>query len=180
MSWTFPVVQGLEHHKLRRATQKSSTRGSVSVKSRHEPVSLPEGQCASRPERVVTQPCLDCFSRPRASRSSSRGRGVGLVFLWCAPSFSLLSFPPCRFPGSCQEAGGAQQPLRPSEGLAGVFVHTSPCSGKVPPDLRGQWHQEHKAPTQVPRTFSGIPSVRTPLVRFCRCSGSLVPSICPP
>ena len=25
------------------------------------------------------------------------------------------------------------------------------------PDSRGQWHQEHRAPTQVPRNFSGIP-----------------------
>ena len=62
--------------------------------SRHEPVPQPEGQSASRPECLVTQPCPDCFSRPRASRSSSLGRGVGLVFLLCAPSFSSLF---CRF-----------------------------------------------------------------------------------
>ena len=60
--------------------------------SRHEPVPLPKGQSASRPERFLTQPSPDCFSRPRASRSSSRGRGVGLVFLWCAPSSSSLFF----------------------------------------------------------------------------------------
>ena len=33
----------------------------------------------------------------------------------------------------------------------------SPCSGEVPPDLRGQWHQEYRAPTQEPRNLSGIP-----------------------
>ena len=60
--------------------------------SRHEPVPQPEGQSASRPECLVTQPCPDCFSRPRASRSSSLGRGVGPVFLLCAPSFSSLFF----------------------------------------------------------------------------------------
>ena len=62
------------------------------MKSRHEPVPQPKGQSASRPERLLTQPCPDCFSRPPASRSSSLGRGVGLVFLWCAPSFSSLFF----------------------------------------------------------------------------------------
>ena len=96
----FPVVQGFEHHELRQATQKSSTRGSVSVKSRHEPVPQPKGQSASRPERFLTLPSPVCFLRPRASRSSSRGRGVGLFFLWCAPSFSsLLSFFRAGFPG---------------------------------------------------------------------------------
>ena len=33
-------------------------------------------------------------------------------------------------------------------------------------DSRGLWHKEHRAPTQVPRIFSGIPSVRTQLVHF--------------
>ena len=75
-------------------TDPARSEPSVSVKSRHEPVPQPEGQSASRPERLITQPCPDCFSRPRASRSSSLGRGVGLVFLLCAPSFSSLF---CRF-----------------------------------------------------------------------------------
>ena len=50
----------------------------------------PESQQASAP-RNPTSP-LSVFLRPRASRSSSRGRGVGPVFLWCAPSFSSLFF----------------------------------------------------------------------------------------
>ena len=91
MSWVFLVVQGFEHHELRRATRKSSTRGSVSVKNRHEPVPQPKSQSASRPERLLTQPSI-IFFRPRASHSSSRGRSVGLVFLWFAPSFSSLFF----------------------------------------------------------------------------------------
>ena len=52
----------------------------------------PECQQARAP-RNPAMPRL-FFSRPRASRSSSRGRGVGLVFLWCAPSSSSLF---CRF-----------------------------------------------------------------------------------
>ena len=74
--------------------------------SRHEPVPQPKGQSASRPERLVTQPSPDYFSRPRASRSSSRGRGVGLVFLWGALSFlSLLSFFRAGFPGVVWKQG---------------------------------------------------------------------------
>ena len=76
------------------------------MKSRHESVPQPKGQSASRPERLVTQPCPDCFSRSRASRSSSRGRGVGLVFLSCALSFlSLLSFFRAGFPGVVWKQG---------------------------------------------------------------------------
>ena len=62
------------------------------MKNRHEPVSQPEGQCANRPVCLLTQPSPVCFHRPRASRSSSRGRDVGLVFLFLAPSFSSLFF----------------------------------------------------------------------------------------
>ena len=158
MSWAFLVVQGIEHHKLRRATQKSSTRRSVSVKSRHEPVSLPEGQSASRPERLVTQPCPDCLSRPRASRSSSRGRGVGLVFLWCAPSFSSL-FSRFSVLGSWELSRSRRCAVATSaiRGVSQGGCAASPGSGKVPPDSRGQWHQEHRAPTQEPHNFSGIP-----------------------
>ena len=65
---------------------------SVSVKSRHETVPQPDSQCANRPVCLVTQPSPVCCHRPRASRSSSRGRGVGLVFLFLAPSFSSLFF----------------------------------------------------------------------------------------
>ena len=74
MSWAFLVVQGFEHHELRRATQKSSTRGSVSVKSRHEPVPRAPCQCRGT-----------SFTNPAS---------LLLVFLWCAPSFSSLF---CRF-----------------------------------------------------------------------------------
>ena len=94
--------------------------------SRHEPVPQPEGQSASRPECLVTQPCPDCYSRPRASRSSSLGRGVGLVFLLCAPSFSSLF---CRF----FRAGFSGVVLK--QGVRGShFGH--PRGGVVVPHLR--------------------------------------------
>ena len=51
----------------------------------------PECQQARVP---LNQPSPVCFYRPRASRSSSRGRGVGPIFRLCAPSFSSLF---CRF-----------------------------------------------------------------------------------
>ena len=121
---------------LRRATQKSSTRGSVSVRSRHEPVSLPEGQSASRPERLVseaqvspTQP-LTCLS-----------------FCGVLPP-PLLSFFRAGFPGVCLIAGVATSAIR---GVSRCGCVTSPYSGKVLPDSRGQWHQEQRAPTQEPR-----------------------------
>ena len=98
------------------------------MKSRHEPVSLPEGQ----PERLETQPCPDCFSRSRASRSSSLGRGVGLVFLSCAPSFSSLFF---RFSvlvsWSCLEAGGGAVASPAIRGVSRGGCVASPRSGKV-------------------------------------------------
>ena len=134
------------------------------------------GQSASRPERLVTHPCPDCFSRPRSSRSSSCGRGVGLVFQWCAPSFSSLFF---RFsvlvPRELSRSWGCAVATPAVRGVSQGGCAAFPCSGEFPPDSRGQWHQEHRAPTQVPCIFSGIPSVRSPLVSFCRCSGSLVP-----
>ena len=137
MSWAFPVVQGFELHKLRRASQKSSTRGSVSVKSRHEPVSLPESQSASRPERLVTQPCPDCSSRPLASRPSFCGRGVGLVFLWCALPFSSLF---CRFSvlvsRELSRSRGCAVATSAIRGVSLGVCAASPCSGKVPPDSR--------------------------------------------
>ena len=75
-------------------TDPARSEPTVTVKSRHEPVPQPEGQSASRPVCLVTHPCPGCFLRPRASRSSSLGRGVGLAFLFLAPSFSSLF---CRF-----------------------------------------------------------------------------------
>ena len=137
------------------------------MKSRHEPVPQSEGQSASRPECIVTHPSPDCFSRPRASRSSSRGRGVGLVFLWGAPSFSSLFF---RFSvlvsRELSRSRGCAVATSAIRGVSRCGCAASPCSGEVPPDSRGQWHPEHRAPTQEPRIFSGIPSVRTSLVRF--------------
>ena len=106
----FPVVQGFEHHELRQATQKSSTRGSVSVKSRHEPVPQPKGQSSSRPERLVTHPCPDCFSQAAGVTFQLPREGAsGFSFCGVLP-LSLLF---CRFSvlvsGSCLEAEDAQQ-----------------------------------------------------------------------
>ena len=111
---------------------------SVSVKSRHETVPQPEGQSANRPVCLVTQPSPVSCHRPRASRSSSRGRGVGLVFLFLAPSFSSLFF---RFSVLVSRgflgAGGARLPLRPSEGLAGVVVPHLLVAVRFPPTCEG-------------------------------------------
>ena len=57
-------------------------------------VPQPEGQSAQARAPLNPKLPLSVFYRPRASRSSSLGRGVGLVFLWYAPSFYSLF---CRF-----------------------------------------------------------------------------------
>ena len=118
----------------------------------------PKGQSASRPERLFTQFSPGCSSRPRASRSSSLGRGVGLVFLWGALSFSLSSVVfPCWFLGRnleawrCAVATSAVPEVRRGGCVA------SPCNGKVLPDSTRLLHQEHRAPTREPCNSSGIP-----------------------
>ena len=124
MSWFFLVAQGFEHHELRQATQISSTRSSMSVKSRQEPVSLPEGQSASRPERLETPPCPDCFSQaagvtfqqPREGRRAFLSVGV-------LPPSLLSSFVfPCWFPGELSRSRGCAVATSPIRGLAGVVV----------------------------------------------------------
>ena len=129
------------------------------MKSRHEPVPQPKGQSASRPERLVTQLFPDCFFRPRASRCCSRGRGVGLVFLWCVPCFSSLFFRFFRagFLGVVKKQGVRSSHSGHPEGLAGVVVSHLLVAVRFPPDLRGQWRQEHRAPTQETAHPSGIP-----------------------
>ena len=85
-----------------RGPERSDRPSEVRALRRHEPVPQPEGQSASRPECLVTHPCPDCFSRPRASRSS-------LSFSCVLPPSLLSSFVfPCCFPRCCPEAGGAQ------------------------------------------------------------------------
>ena len=114
---------------------------------------VPAGQSASQPNLALT-----VFSGPRASRSSSLGRGVGPVFRLCAPSFSSLF---CRFSVLVsREFSGSRRCAVATSSIRGVSrggCAASPCSGKVPPDSRGQWHQELRAPTQEPSIFSGIP-----------------------
>ena len=148
----------------------------MSVKNRHEPVPQPEGQRASRPVRLVTQPSPVCFLRPRASRSSSRGRGVGPVFRLFAPSFSSLFF---RFSVlvslGFSWSRGCAVATPAIRGVSRSGCAASPSSGKVPPDSCGQWHQGLRAPTQKPRFLSGIPSVRMQYCRFLLgCSGTAV------
>ena len=110
----------------------------------------PECQKATAP-RYPPLPCLLFFQ----VGSSSLGRGVGLVFLWCASSFSSLFF---RFSVlvSRELSRSRGCAVAPARGVSRGGCAASPCSGKVPPDSRGQWHQEHRAPTQEPRNFSGI------------------------
>ena len=66
----------------------------MSVKSRHEPVSLPEGQSASRPERLVTHPCLVCFFQVAGVtfQLPREGRPACLCVVCFLLFFSLLSF----------------------------------------------------------------------------------------
>ena len=142
---------------LRARQDPARSEPSVSVKSRHKPVPQPEGQSATRPECLITHPCPGCFSRLWASRSSSRGRGVGLVFLLCAPSFSSLFF---RFSvlfsrvlSRSRRCAVATPAIR---GVSRVVVPHLLVAVRFLPTSRGQWHHEHR---------SGIISVRSPLVR---------------
>ena len=80
------------------------------MESRHEPVSLPEGRSASKPERLLTQPSPDCFFQaagvtfqlPREERRTCLSVGCSLLL------FSLLSFFRAGFPVSFPDAGTAQ------------------------------------------------------------------------
>ena len=118
------------------------------------------GATAQRPEcqqARATQRSPDCFSRTRASRSSSLGRGVGLVFLWSALSSSSLF---CRFSvlvsrelSRSRECAVATSAIR---GVSRGRCAASPCGGKVPPDSRGLLHQELIAPTREACNSSGI------------------------
>ena len=148
-----------------RATQVSST-------SRHERLPLSTRRaCKQGRAGAPSLPCricllctargqADCSSRPRASRSSSRGRGVGPVFRLFAPSFSSLFFRfsvlVSRVLSWSRRCSVAISAIR---GVSRDGCAASPCSGKVPPDSRGQWYQEHRAPTQEPRIFQVSPSV---------------------
>ena len=148
-----------------RATQVSST-------SRHERLPLSTRRaCKQGRTGAPSLPCricllcsargqADCSSRPRASRSSSRGRGVGPVFRLFAPSFSSLFF---RFSVLVSQVlSWSRRCAVATSAIRGVSrdgCAASPCSGKVPPDSRGQWYQEHRAPTQEPRIFQVSPSV---------------------
>ena len=120
---------------------------------------------------LVIQPCPDCFSRPRASRSFSRMRGVSSLFC----RFSVLVSLELSGSRGCAAATSAIR------GVSRGGCAASPCSGKVPPDSRGQWHQEPRAPSQEPRNFSGIPLSMWYAAGYCRtyllvgCSGSSVP-----
>ena len=120
----------------------------------------------------------DCSSRSRASRSSSRGRGVGPVFRLFAPSSSSLFF---RFSVLVSRVlSWSRRCALATSAIRGVSrggCAASPCSGEVPPDLRGQWHQEHRAPTQEPGILQVSPYsfvVLNFLVGYL-CSGSSVP-----
>ena len=91
--------------------------------SRHEPVPQPKGQSASRSERLVTHPCPDCFFQVAASRSSSLGRSVGLVFLLVLPPSLLSSFVfPCWFPGHPVLNSKEHTQFRGGVGSLGWFV----------------------------------------------------------
>ena len=77
---------------------------------------MPAGQSASQPN-----PPLTVFPGRGRHVPAPAGGASGLSFCGVLPLSLLSSFvSPCWFPGSCLEAGGAQLPLRPSDGLARV------------------------------------------------------------
>ena len=73
--------------------------------------------------------------------------------------FSLLSFFRAGFPGVVWTQGCAVA-TSAIRGVSRSGFAASPCGVQVLPDSRRLWHQEHRAPTQEPRIFSGVPSVR--------------------
>ena len=94
-------------------------------------------------------------------------QAAGVTFQWASglsfcgvlpPSLSLLSFFSAGFSGVVLKTGGAAVATSAIRGESRGGCAASPCSGKVPPDSRGQWHQEHRAPTREPCNSSGIPS----------------------
>ena len=134
----------------------------------------PAGPCKNKNSTPPCRICLlssargqvDCLSSAEAQVSPTQPCPC-LSCLWCAPSFSSLFF---RFSVLVSRALSCSRRCAvATSAIRGVRrggCPASPCSGKVPPDFeRGQWHQEHRAPTREPRIFSGIPSVGTPLVR---------------
>ena len=132
----------------------------MSVKSRHEPVPQPEGQSASLPNLAQT-----VFPGRGRHVPAPAGGASGLVFLLCAPSFSSLFF---RFSvlvsRVLSRSKGCAVATPAIRGVSRGGCATSPCSGKVHPDSRGQWHQEHRAPTQEPRILQVSPYVRGTLM----------------
>ena len=105
------------------------------MRSRHELVSLPEGQSASSPERLVTQPCPDSFFQAAGVtfQLPREGRRACLSVVCSLLLFSLLSFFRAGFPVVVQKQGCAvATPVirGVSKGCA-----ATPCSGKVPSRL---------------------------------------------
>ena len=136
--------------------------------------------CATAQSRAPRNPTFPCLlSTGRGRHVPAPAGGASGLSPCCVLPPSLLSSVVflCWFLWCCLEAGGAQCPLRPSEGLAGVVVPHLRVAVRFPPTSRGQWHQEHRAPTQEPSIFSGI-SQQYRCINFLvgyPCSGSSVP-----
>ena len=92
------------------------------------------------------------FQLPREGRRACLSVVCSLLL------FSLLSFFRAGFSGVVleQEVCSATSAIR---GVSRGGCAASLCSGKVLPDSRGQWYQEHRAPTQEPRILQVSPLV---------------------
>ena len=123
--------------------------------------------CATtrRPEcqqaRVPLDPTFPCLFSQAAGvmfQLAREGRRACLSVVCSLLLFSLLSFFRAGFPGVFwkQVCAVATSAIR---GVSRSGCAASPCSSKVPPDSRGQWHQELRAPTQEPRILQVSPSV---------------------
>ena len=132
------------------------------MKSRYESVPQPEGQSASRPECLLTQPSPVCFYRPRGVvfQLPREGRRACLSVVCSLLLFSLLSFFPCWFPGSCLEAGECAVATPAIREVSQEWLSRNLLVAvRFPPTSRGHWHQELRAPTQEPRILQVSPSV---------------------
>ena len=121
---------------LRARQDPARSEPSVSVKNRHEPVPQPEGQSASRPECLATQPFPVCFSQAAGVtfQLPREGRRACLSVVCSLLLFSLLSFFRAGFSGVFQKQGCAVA-TSAIRGVSRGGCVASPCSGKVPPRL---------------------------------------------
>ena len=107
MSWVFMVVQGFEHHELRRATRESpNERFRVCEEQTRTCATAQRPECQqARAPLIPTLPRL-FFRAAGVTFQLPREGASGLSFCGVLSPSLLSSFVfPCWFPGSCLEAG---------------------------------------------------------------------------